>query len=415
MRRSLSLAFCLSLLCARTVCALGFDEALTASTNTPGIEGARQALRVRTDQDGQISAATGNPEITIAPGMAVTGGVGPELQLGAQQSWNLAGLGQARRGAAKREREVMAVEVRARALNQRLVAGHAWLALWTAQQMLAQAQRELVLAQEFETTVARAAARGQTTMADAADAKAWRGEVAQRAVRLEGDQHDLAVLLAHEVGRAPEPLPTADGAPPEPGLPDSAEWQRAAANVQKLPEVVLRRLEVAAQKARTVEAEAMHGSAFSLGAALQRDSAGRVVVAGTFGLRWSAFDKGQRLTAQAAAETERARADETQASLDAAHRLAMAWHEVEHTREEEAVLRDVLAPAVAEALRLRTLAFARGAATVFDVLRSRRDALEAVRRLTEIRGARTWAEIKAWMLYAELVSAGGERSAGGSK
>jgi len=406
---------CISIFCAQAAFALGFDQALTASGRTAGIEGARQALRVRAEQDGHISAATGNPEITIAPGMAVTGGLGPELQASAQQSWNLAGLGEARRGAAKREREVIAVEVRARALNQRLMAGHAWLALWTTQQVLTQAQRELVLAQEFESTVARAAARGQAMMADAADAKAWRGEVAQRAVRLEGEQHDLAVLLAREVGFGPEPLLVADGAPPEPGLPDKVTWQSAAGNAQNLPEVVMRRLEVAAQKARTVETEASHGSAFSLGAALQRDAAGRVVVAGTFGLRWSAFDKGQRVTAQAAAESERARAEEAQAGLDAAHRLAMAWHEVEHTREEEAVLRDVLAPAVAEALRLRTLAFSRGAATVFDVLRSRRDALEAVRRLTELRGARTWAEIKAWMLYAELVSGSGERSAGGSR
>lgn len=415
MRLCLLVALSFSLLDAPAASALGFDEALTASARTPGVEGTRQALRVRSEQDSHISAATGNPEINVAPGMAVTGGVGPELQASAQQSWNLAGLGEARRGAAKREREALAVEIRARALNQRLMAGHAWLGLWTTQQMLAQAQRELVLAQEFETTVARAAARGQTTMADAADAKAWRGEVAQRAVRLEGDQHDLAVLLAHEVGLPPEPLATADGAPPEPGLPDRATWHAAAANAQNLPEALLRRLEAVAQKARSVEAEAMHGSAFSLGAALQRDAAGRLVIAGTFGLRWSAFDRGQRVTSQAAAETERARADESQANLDAAHRLSMAWHEVEHTREEEAVLRDILAPAVAEALRLRTLAFTRGAATVFDVLRSRREALEANRRLTELRGARTWAEIKAWMLYAELVAGGGERSAGGAR
>lgn len=406
----------LLLLCTRPCLGIGFDQTLALSEKTPVIEGTRQALKARSQGDAHISTSTGNPEISVSPGVAVTGGTGFEVQFGAQQSWNLAGLGDARREAARREREVMTVEVRARALFGRLGAGHAWLALWTTQQMLLQAQRELVLAEEFERTVARAAARGQATMADAADARAWRGEVAQRAVRLEGDQHDLAVSLAHEIGAAPEPLPAADGEPPRPIVPERDAWQRAAARAQDLPEVTMRRLELAAQKARTVETEAMHGSSFALGAALQRDAFGHAVIAGTFALRWSALDRGQRATSIAAEQTERAHADEQQAHLDAAHRLSMAWHEVEHTREEEAVLRDVLVPAVSEALRLRTLGFARGATTVFDVLRSRREAMEATRRLTELQGARTWAEIKAWMLYAELLASDTkQRSTGGTQ
>ena len=116
--------------------------------------------------------------------------------------------------------------------------------------------------------------------------------------------------------------------------------------------------------------------------------------------------------AVASEQAARAEGEAAQASHEGAHALAMAWHEVAHSREREAVLRLKIVPAVEELVRLREEAFARGAATVFEVLRARRDRSEANRRLTEAETDRRWAEIKAWLLHAALTERA-EPSSGG--
>lgn len=387
---------------------LGFDEALQLGDRTPLLQGSRSALAVRTRLDRGLPSQTGNPEIVVSPGLGygtnTAGGnsTGLALQVSVQQSWNLADLGKARRGAAGQERAVLAVQARAQALELRLAAAQAWLQLWTAQELLKAATREQELATQFVQAIERAATRGVLTTADTAEAEVFQGEAQLRVVALEGDSHEDAAVLARTVALPAEPLPEATGAPPQPILPDAATWRTAIQRAAKLPEVVAKRVHAQAERARAVEISALNGSAMALGGSLQRDGLGATAVLATVGFRWSLFDRGQRQQSQVAESVELADASAVQAGNDAGHRLALSWHEVEHSREREQVLKTKVLAAAQRLVGLRERQFARGATTVFDVLRARRDRLDAERRHIEATGQRTWAEMKAWLLYAEL-------------
>lgn len=383
--------------------ALDFDAAIGLTPQLPQFVAAQKALQVRTELDRDLPSVSGNPEMMLGPGIGFgPSGTGPALQVALAQSWNLASLGQTREQAAKAERVALAADIRARQLRLKLDAAHAWLQLAEAQKLLRAAQTEQGLADELEALTRKAAQRGALTAADAAEARVFSGEAALRAVFYEGEVHDRAAELARQCALPTTPLPEATGQAPIVTLPDAAQWTQWVGRAAELPEARARQMQADAERARMAEARALHGSTIQVGAQLQRDAVGDMQALATVGIRWSAFDRGQRLSAVAAEQAARAEGEALQASHDGAHLLAMAWHEVEHSRERAAVLRDKIVPAVDELVRTREQAFGRGAATVFEVLRARRDRSEANRRLTEAETDRVWAEIKAWLLHAAL-------------
>lgn len=383
--------------------AIGFDAALAAAGSAPRVGGARSVLQARERLDAQLPSATGNPEMTLAPGVG-TPGPGLALQLSIAQSWSLDGLAAARRRAAAAEREVLAAEVRVRLLQQRQDVAEAWLNLWTAQAIHDGVKRELTLAEAFVQAVEKAVARGAALQPDVEEARLFAAEVALRVVQAEGLVHVTALRLARTMGRTPEPLPVADGPLPSPRLPKADGWQALAKQGDHLPEATRRRLEAEAARRRAKEASAGHGSQMTLGGSLQRDADGTLAVFGLVGVRWSSLDRGQRSAAVAAAEIANQDAEVQQQSLDAAHALAAAWHEVEHAREEEGLVNERLVPIAEAQVQLRERAQARGVGTVFEVLRARRQRLEAQRQQVEAQGVRVAAEVRAWLLAAEIAS-----------
>jgi cobalt-zinc-cadmium efflux system outer membrane protein len=406
MLRSCTVA--LLLLIAPPARALGFDEALRLTPQSPRMQGLKTALEVRMQLDAQVPNQTGNPELTVAPGIGLGASPGLAFQLGVQQSWNLADLARARRQAAGGEREALAVELRMQALEQRLATAQAWLVLWTAQAVLDAARRELDLALQLQTALDKATLRGGMTSADAAEARLYASEAELRVVAAEGDVHDQAVVLARALSLTPTPLPMATGPLPTPTLPDENAWQAMVLRAARLPEARWQRLRALAERARAVEIASMHGSTLALGAAMQRDGQGTTAILGTFALKWNTLDRGQRAASQAAETVARIEAEATHAGIDAAHRMAAAWHEVEHNREREKVLRDKVLAAAEQLTAVRERQFHLGAATVFEVLRARQSRLDAQRRQIEATGTRTWAELKAWQLAAAIVDEGGE-------
>ena len=402
-----------TLLLAPPAHALDFDAAIGLTSHLPQLQAAQKALQIRTDLDRALPAVSGNPEAMLGPGIGFgPSGTGPAVQLMLAQSWNLGNLGQTREDAARAERAVLLADVRARQLRLKLDAAHAWLQVAEAQKLLQAAQAEQGLAAALQAVTQKAAQHGALTAADAAEARAFTGEAELRAVFYEGEVHDRAAELARQCALPPDPLPQATGQPPQVTLPDPAQWQQLVAQSAALPEARTRQLQADAERARMAETRAMHASTLQLGGLLQRDAAGDMQALATVGIRWAAFDSGQRATAVASEQAARAEGEAAQASHEGAHALAMAWHEVAHSREREAVLRLKIVPAVEELVRLREEAFARGAATVFEVLRARRDRSEANQRLTEAETDRLWAEIKAWLLHAALTERA-EPSSGG--
>lgn len=383
------------------VWAVSFDEALAASGGLPGVHGLQRALDARRTGDAALPSVSGNPELMVGVGPAVPGPVVSAL-LGVSQSWLLGDLPGARRDAARAEREVLAAEVRARLLQSRLAVAEAWLRLWSHQQALLLAEREVTLAVQLADTATRSAAKGVVTQADAAEARLYAAEARLEALRLEGVLRAMAGELARWSGLPPLPPPRADGPLPRPQLPDATGWQVRTAMLEQLPPLAVARLQVTAQRAREVEAAAAAASGMVLGGQLQHDPQGNTALVATLGLRWAAFDRGQRSRAQAREATERALAEAAESTLAGRQQLALVWHEVEYARDTEAVLRDSLVPAADALLQSRELAARRGVATVFEVIRARRARLEAERLLVMTQGQRAWAEVKAWLLLAAL-------------
>jgi outer membrane protein TolC len=384
---------------------LTFDEALGLADHTSAVEAGRAAVAAHRDHVARISSQTSNPVLTVEPGWRV--GASPssttrfEGGAGLSQSWSLAGLSRRRRDAARAEGDALAAEVRAAALARRLAAAQAWIEAWAAQSALADARQEAEIAGELADRTGRAAEQALLTRADAADAAAYRAEARQLALAVEGEVTDLGFRLAAETGRPPVALAPA-GDLPSPVLPPSAEWPALVERAGGLPDVAARALLARAEAARAVEARAARGTQLTLGARWQRDNLGESVVYGQVGLTLPLFDRGEREAAAAAAGAARARGEAEDLARAAAVGLARALHEVEHTGEVLAELEGGFLPASATALRLREVALRAGDATVLEVLVARRSAAAARARVNRAKAAHAWAQVKVWLLLAEL-------------
>lgn len=389
------------LACPHPTAAVTFDQALVFAARAPQLRGLEQAAEVRAKLDALLPKLSGNPELTVAIG---PGGptLGPAVQINAAQSWNLAELSSKRASAARAERSALGAELRLELLRAQLLAAQAWIGLKVATDALQLADQEAHLAAELADAVTRSAARGVALQADAAEAQAWAAEAKLAALSLEGRMRDAAAELAKQAALAPRPIAKAEGPWPSPQLPDAATWRIDAQAVAAAPQAIQWRLLAEVERLRGAEAEAAQASSVSFGGQFQRDSDGTWAAFATAGVRWSAFDRGQRAKGQAAEAVERSLGQAKQAEHAAAVALDVAAHEVEHARETAVMLAKSLIPAQQALVAARQEAFRRGAGSVVDLLRARRALLEAQRRYAGATGDQAWAEVKAWMLLATL-------------
>ncbi len=384
--------------------ALSFDQALVRAAGAPAVQAVEAALLARQQGDRQIARQTHNPEISAALGPSLPG-PSVSLLLGAAQSWSLTDLGSARRAAADRERAVLANAVRQQLLQANLEVADAWIRTRSAQDQLQLAETEVQTATDLANAVTQAAARGAVLAADAAEAKWFAAEARLLALSLEGQLREAAGHLARTAKLAPEPPPRADGDLPRPQLPpDAAAWRQRSAGVAQLPEVETLRLQAIADRARAAEVAATHGSSAAFGGQLQVDPSGGLAILATVGLRWSAFDRGERAQSKEFEAAARSDGESRAAGHRLEHELTLVWHDIEHTRETEALLSADVLPAVDALVQARQAALTRGAGTVVDVIRARRARIEVQRRLAQVRGERLWAEVRGWLLLGAMES-----------
>lgn len=381
-----------------------FDEAIALSGESPRVRGADRALDARREGDRDIAGTSRGLTIEATPGARILSEQdrGFEGQLSITHSWNLGDLTGARREAARAERRVLAAERRAAALDARLEAAHRWIELHRVQELLRVVAEEEALGTALRDATARAVRAGLRTAVDEAELEAHLAETRLRAIALEGARREAALALSVAMARTPTPQLRAHGDPPEPALPDQAD---VLARIEQLPAVAVARLTAAAERARAIEAAAAHAPELTLGAQIQRESPSGVIASGVVGLAFPLFDRGQRATSAARAEAERREGEHAQARLEAARELALAVHEVEHHRRQEQAARELLVPAAERLVQRREAALAAGEGTLFALLDARRRGLEARARAIEARAARIWAEVRLWLLLAELARA----------
>lgn len=382
--------------------ALTFAQALHRAGAAPGVSAAALSLQSQRALSARISRMTQNPQLTAQGGYRFLSEPerGAELQIYLQQGFNLSGYAGARRRAAQADDEALAGELQALRLSRELQAAQAWLSLWGATQALGEARRELELSAEFLRRVDRAAQTAVLTRVDVAEAQTYQAETQLAALALEGEVFDLGVELARVSGgggvaRAAGPLPEL----PQPTEEEGAKLlQRAAA----LPEPAALRLRALAEAARYTEHHASRGVNLQVGVGYLREAPAAMVALGTLGLALPLFDRGEREQALLAASRERQQGEAQEAALRARAEVTQVLHEVIHSGEILAQVRDHLVPASQETVRLREAALRVGETTVLELLLARRAAAQARGRLRRAESGHTLARARALLLTQAL-------------
>lgn len=393
--------------------AITFDGALALTTDGPRLVGSNRASSAKRAVDAQLSSALGNPQLAVQPGyrLAPSAARAQEWIIGLIQPWSLAGYGAARRAAANMEEQVLDARTRLLAVEQRLAAARAWIDLGEAQSLLATAKQQEVTAGELAELVARAAELGAATKADLADARALQSEARLVGLAAEGEVHDRGLMLARELGLATlHPLTASGPLPQPPGVAELAASPKSPGSnggtapvwvdvVTRLPAVRLAALQVRATKARAVEERALRSTSLLLGAGVQRDAPGGLVLSGIARLTLPVLERGERERATLRAQEELLRAERAAAAATAPVAIGMVLHEVAHTGEVATELANALVPASREAATLRRTICLGGEATIVELLL----ALSAASRLERARAAHAGAKVQAWLLVTSAV------------
>jgi outer membrane protein TolC len=383
---------------------VSFDEALAVGERSPTVEAPRRELEARRAGDDGIGGTATSSNLTFMPGAVVAPDQdqGFESQLSFTQGWNLSDLGGTRRRAAAAEREVLSAEVRADALRVRLEAARRWIDLATLQAVEEIHLEHRTVALARVERAERALAAGVGGAAELAEARAEQADLEQHRLDLEGDRFLASVQLAVAMGRHPSERLRATGALPAPTLPSASEIRARAREIDALPDVAVRRLAASAAREREIEASAQYAPVLSVGAQLERSAAGAWVLYGIVGMTFNAFGQDRRPTSVAHASAERQEAEIVVTRVRVAGEVEDAIHEVEHTRRQLRALEETLVPALTDLRQRRERALTAGEETIFAVLDARRRLLVAREEATRARGARAWAEVRLWLLLAEI-------------
>ncbi|MGE0786614.1 MAG: TolC family protein [Sandaracinaceae bacterium] len=381
-----------------------FDQALALAADAPEVRAAERASAAREEGDRDIGGTAQPLQIQLQPGGRVVPeqDQGWEAQFNVSQGWNLADLGGARRAAARDERRAMSAAARAEALAARLEAARRWIELWALQRSEHLAERDVDEAQRTVSLAERALAGGAGSVAELAARRAELADAEQHRLSIEGERTHAALQLAIAMGRTPSPRLRTRGDLPRPALPTGAALDREVRRVAELPVVRVAELRAIAARTREVEASAEAAPILSVGFQLQRESPEAWMIYGNLGLQLPLFDQGQRATSQARAEAELAEGEHERAALEATAEMLDAVHEVEHARRLLASLRERAIPAFEAAGAARTRALELGEGTAFDVIDAHHQTRHARSLAIRAQGALSWAEVRLWLMLAQL-------------
>ncbi|MCA9711362.1 MAG: TolC family protein, partial [Myxococcales bacterium] len=241
------------------------------------------------------------------------------------------------------------------------------------------------------------------------EAQALAAEAQALVTALAGEVHDLGLVLGRETGeRVSVPLRTR-GPYPDPPLPPEAELRRRFDDLGALPEVALRRLRARAALARADESAAAGGTRLTTGLSVQRESNRDVLLYGVVGVTIPLVDRNQREQATARAEARRHEAEAELHEVELSARLQVALHDLHHTEQQMATLRDQTIPALDELVLARDLALEQGEGTRALLLQTRRRRHEAARALARAEGEWILARVQVWLYLEAFASAEGPR------
>ncbi|PRP90885.1 Outer membrane efflux protein [Enhygromyxa salina] len=385
--------------------ALSFDESLGATPDTARVRGLEESAERKRELDDAIPAVTAGPSVQVMPGARVhpSGARGFEIQITATQSWSLEGYGRKRIEAARAETEVLEVEARAQALDQRLAAAHAWIRVHAAELELELAQAEFAQLTELAQTLERAREAGVGTRSGVADARALVADAEGRIADLRGVIHDLGLVLARETGGdTSKPLRTR-GDYPDIQLPSEAELRRQFAEVESLPPVAQQRLLARTERARAAEAKSARATRMNAGLSFQREATSDVVLFGVIGASIG-VGGGARERGTAVAAARRAEAEAEAVALALQATLTTALHDLNHSQGVVEILAEHTLPAHVELVDSHAQALELGEGTLPELLRARARHSAVAREFAAARAEWVWARVQVWLYYEAFLS-----------
>jgi cobalt-zinc-cadmium efflux system outer membrane protein len=385
--------------------AVGFDEAIDLVDGRPSVAVRDDAAAARRGLDRRLTGTVSQPQILVQPGLRVlpTDRQTFAMQATVLQSWNVTGLGRARRAAARQETRAFDAHTRAQRLEQRLAAARAWIDLHAVERQLELARHDAATSRTMVAAVQRAVDAGVLVKSDLAQARAHGSVADARVIALEGQAHDLGLVLARETASDPwTPLATL-GPAPAPVLPDEAELATRLAAVERLPPVRARALTIAAARARAVEqARQARGTQLTAGAQVDRDDPDGLLAYGILGVSFAGRGAGGRAKADAVLEQAQLHAADLEDTATLTASVATALHELHHTRAVLEHLDAELVPALGASLDALLRQREAGEATVFEVLAARRALAAAQMDRVAAESALNWAQVHAWLLLAAV-------------
>jgi outer membrane protein TolC len=285
-------------------------------------------------------------------------------------------------------------ELDAERLTRTLAIARSWLELREAEQHSLGANAELENEQHFVELVSTLVAAGELTAADRAAAEVRAIDARVRSQMAEGALVDARSAVVSELGPAAEGEYLTDGAMPEVAPPSAQALERLVSAATELPLVRARRLLARGEVLRADEEKAMRGMRVTLGVEARRDALTAVVVQGTLSSTLQVFGVGDREFAARLASARRLEGEAADEQTRARAMVAVAVHEVEHTREVFDVLVTRLVPATEQAVSQRERQLVAGEATLLDVLDARRQRFEAKWRVVQATREKVWALIR---------------------
>ncbi|MBP9085079.1 MAG: TolC family protein [Kofleriaceae bacterium] len=383
---------------------ISFAEAIASAAQSPQVLQERAAAALLRDAQRTSPSLDANPTVTIAAGprIAPSAERGFEGTLSISQSLSLTGAARLRRDALTAEATWLSAQADSELLRRRLAIAERWLSLREAEEQFELSVRAVGNESEFVTLVARLAVGGERTKADVAAGEARLAQALVQQLRAEGMVVDARAQLIAELGvTADEPLVTS-GAAPEVALPTAAQQATMIAAAQTLPAVQSKKLAARSYALQALEERAARGMRLNVGVDASRDALGAYVVRGVVGIPLPLFDVAQRESASRRAASLRADAEAADAEVRARTMLSTVVHEVEHSEEVFAALRNRLVPAAERAVAMRDKQLQAHEGILLDVVEARRGFFEAHSQLIQARRDRAWARIRMATLFAAV-------------
>lgn len=385
-----------------------FEQALALSQSSPEARAPGFELQARARSDAKVGSSAGPLSVTVMPGMTLGTERAPsfELQAAVTQSWNLAKLGARQRSTTRAERESLSAQARWAALRGRMEAARHWIHLWSQQRILDLTRSQLLKEQAREVYLQRAVDSGAVSVLQLDHQLVILAELEQMVSETEAARFEVSQRLAQAMGCSFGGLLQAAGAVPRPLLPEPARLARLVHQVDRLPQLSVRRLELDALRAQGLETQAQSAAVGQFGAQVERAAPSGWTLFAVLSANIPSRASRARQQALDQAQVARAQGDLAVARRSVELDMTLLLHEFEHLRESAEHLEERLIPRLRRVVERTGSLVDAGEAVEHVRYQAQRELFERRIERQRLMAQRSWVGLRLWLILAELSQQG---------